>query len=165
MSETDNSKNTGQSQIRCEDIQALLFDYMSHELGSARAVLVREHLRRCEACTSEAAEIQSTLELLSNAKQNETGIPDHLTEDRRKKLLWWISHPVMRWIEKHHIITAFTVTILIMAVIGILLAKAKLWKEDPPEEVFPIWIRDRLPAVTDGAVMQPDPAGPEGASD
>ena len=147
MSGSENSKGTNQSQVRCEDIQELLFDYMSRELGQARSVLVREHLRKCEACTRQAAEIQSTLDLLSNASKEETNAPSKLTDERRKKLYWWYSHPIMLWIEQHHMIVSLIITILVLAIAGLILARTKGWKKEEPGTVYPVFIGKRLPAM------------------
>lgn len=155
MSEHDKHKGKGQH-IPCKDIQDLLFDYMSHELGGARSVLIREHLRKCEECTRQAAEIQSTLDLLNKASREESDIPARLTDERRKKLYWWYSHPFMRWIEKHHIIVSVIATLLALAVIGTVMLKVKLWQANPPEDLYPVWIGDKLPYATNPVVIPPD---------
>ena len=154
MSGNDNSK--GQSQVPCEDIRDLLFDYMSHELGKARSQLVREHIRRCDECRKQAAEIQSTLDLLSAAGKEETDIPSRLTDERRKKLYWWFTHPVMRWIENHHIIFSLVIAAIILAILTFVLSKAKIVEEEPEVEVFPVWIGDKLPDTTNMVVIPPD---------
>lgn len=156
------TKRPGHSQIRCEDIAELLFDYMSHELGESRSTLIREHLRKCDACKRQAAEIQSTLELLSKASKEDTDLPSRLTDERRKKLYWWTSHPVMLWIENHHTLFSAIVTIIIIAILGLVLAKTKLWKEDPPEHAIPVWIGKQLPEMTNSAVQLPHETPPGG---
>ena len=149
MSGKEKNKRPGHSQIRCEDISELLFDYMSHELGESRSILIREHLRKCEDCKRQAAEIQSTLELLNKASKEDTDLPSRLTDERRKKLYWWASHPAMLWIENHHTLFSAIVTLIIIAILGVILARAKLWEEDPPERVIPVWIGRQLPAMTE----------------
>ncbi len=146
-------KSKGSSQVRCEDIRDLLFDYMSHELGKARSQLVREHIRRCEDCKRQAAEIQSTLDLLSGASKQETDLPSRLTDERRKKLYWWYSHPVMRWIEKHHVVFSLVVAVIILAILTLVLYRAKIFKDRPDEDVFPVWIGDKLPTGTNIIVL------------
>lgn len=146
-------KSKGSSQIPCEDIRDLLFDYMSHELGKARSQLVREHIRRCEDCKKQAAEIQSTLELLNDASKQKADLPSRLTDERRKKLYWWYSHPMMRWIENHHVIFSLAVAALILAILLGVLYRAKIFKERPDEVVFPVWIGDKLPNATNEIIL------------
>jgi anti-sigma factor RsiW len=145
MSGSKKNKSPGRAQIRCEDIRDLLFDYMSHELGESRSKLVREHLRKCEECKRQAAEIQSTLDLLKKASKEDTDLPSRLTDERRKKLYWWTSHPVMLWIQNHHALFSAIVTVIIIAILSLILAKAKLWEEDPQEDMIPVWIGRQLP--------------------
>ena len=142
-------KVTAQPPIKCEDIQELLFDYMSRELGQARSTLVREHLRRCSECKHQAAEIQATLEMLNSASKEDSDLPSKLTDARRKKLYWWYSHPIMLWIENHHVLVSLVVTLIVIAILAVVAATAKLWEEDPPEDIYPIWIGDKLPGLTD----------------
>jgi predicted anti-sigma-YlaC factor YlaD len=162
MSSKENSKGSGKSQIRCEDIQDLLFAYMSHELGQARSVLVREHLRKCRQCTKEAAEIQSTLELLSMASKETTNIPSRLTDERRKKLYWWYSHPLMLWIENNHIVVSFIVTLVVITIIAVVMVHVKLWEEREPEDIYPVWIGGRITDATNAAATQVQEDPPEG---
>lgn len=162
MSENKEHKGPAQSQVRCEDIQELLFDYMSRELGQARSVLVREHLRKCEACTRQAAEIQSTLDLFSNASKEEADLPSRLTDERRKNLYWWFSHPIMLWIEKHHVLFSLAVTLIVIAILALIAARAKMWEEEPEEDIYPIWIVDKLPDMTNSVAI-PDSA-PDGGT-
>ncbi|MDD4870011.1 MAG: zf-HC2 domain-containing protein [Kiritimatiellae bacterium] len=87
--------------MRCEDIQPLLFDYMSRELGEGRAAIVREHLRKCKTCQVVAKDIQATLDLLHTASKAEPKQTERLTDKRRKKIVWAFTHPVMSWMAKH----------------------------------------------------------------
>lgn len=155
MSEQEKHKGKGQH-IPCKDIQDLLFDYMSHELGGARCVLVREHLRRCDECTRHAAEIQSTLDLFNKASREKSDMPSRLTDERRKKLYWWYAHPFMRWIEGHHILFSIFTTLIVLAVLAIVMAKVKLWQARPPEDLYPVWIGDKLPAATNLIALPDD---------
>jgi predicted anti-sigma-YlaC factor YlaD len=157
MSGNDNSKGPQLSQVRCEDIRDLLFDYMSRELGRARSEFVREHLRRCPDCKKQAAEIQSTLDLLSTASREKTNLPSRLSDDRRKKLYWWYSHPVMRWIESHHALFSLAIAAVIIAILWLALYKARMFREEkhPDEVIFPVWIGDKLPPETNLLVLPP----------
>ena len=85
-SEEQGRHETGGSILKCEDIRALLLDYMTRELGDARSRLVREHLRRCPHCQQEASEIGDTLELLRAASQSPLGFAPRLSHGRRKRV-------------------------------------------------------------------------------
>lgn len=133
--------------MKCEDIQAVLFDYMIRELGPARSDLIRAHLRKCENCQAAAAEIKSTLDLLHSASEAETGIPEHLSEDRRERIIWALTHPIMNWIYRHHIIVSIFVAIaVIIAVFGIL-RRVQVWKTERPEGI-PVRIWQPVEAET-----------------
>jgi predicted anti-sigma-YlaC factor YlaD len=101
--------------MKCEDIQGVLFDYMTRELGESRSDLVREHLRRCPACSRVAAQIQETRNLL---QQDATGdLPEHLSDEHRARIVRSIMHPALDWIFRHHVTFS-----LIMAAIVIITA-------------------------------------------
>lgn len=104
----------------CQNVQDLLFEYMSLELGDSRSALVREHLRLCPDCQAVAADIQSAFTALQ-ADSGAEGIPDHLTEDRRKRLIWALMHPALDWIYRHHIAVSAAVMLLVLALIIVLL--------------------------------------------
>lgn len=127
--------DTGDRKMKCEDIQAVLFDYMTRELGPARSELVREHLRKCENCQAAAAEIRATLELLHSASKTETGIPDHLSKERREHITWALTHPIMDWIERHHIIVSIIVAIVIIVTVFSILRRIEVWKTERPEGI------------------------------
>jgi predicted anti-sigma-YlaC factor YlaD len=95
----------------CESIQAVLFAYLTRELGTAQSDLVREHLRRCPACQAEAAGIQQTLHLLREASRSNSGVPGRLSDERRARMLFAFMHPVLDWIYAHHILVSILVTL------------------------------------------------------
>ena len=97
------------NRVPCDEIQLLLFDYMSHELGDSRADLVREHLRKCEACQAAAAEMQKTVELLRKAGEAEGKADYRLSEKRHRRIHWAILHPFLDWIYRNHILFALCV--------------------------------------------------------
>jgi predicted anti-sigma-YlaC factor YlaD len=107
----------GEKPLKCEDIQPVLFAYMSRELGDTQSVLVREHIRRCPVCSAEAAEIEETLALLNDS----AGISadSRLSDDRRKRILLAVFHPVINWIDLHHRLVSILLALLVLA--GVLL--------------------------------------------
>jgi anti-sigma factor RsiW len=124
--------------LGCDDIRGVLMDYLSRELGEARSNVVREHLRGCEKCRQEAAEIQATLDELKRASHL---VVPALSEDRRARILWAITHPVQDWIHRHHVLVSAVVSAV---VIGCLLFWLLTWKiqwDRSDEKVYRVNVR------------------------
>jgi len=137
--------------MQCDDIQSVLFDYMTRELGDARSSLVREHLLKCPKCAEAAAEIQATLDLLHKASEAEKAkIPEHLSEKHRKRVIWAFMHPVLNWIYEHHTAVSIAITLIVLAIGSLLMMKIKLWRAEPID-VVPITIQ----TDTHGTTNQP----------
>ncbi|MCE9615448.1 MAG: zf-HC2 domain-containing protein [Lentisphaerae bacterium] len=117
---------------RCADIQGVLFEYMTRELGHARSALVREHLRRCPDCQRMAAEIQATLDALREDVPAADASPPRLTDERRRQLAWSITHPVRDWIHRHHVMVSIIVALIVLAVIAGVLRKVVIVRQDEP---------------------------------
>ena len=122
----------------CDEIRSLLFEYLNRELGPGRSDLVREHLRKCKECQAEAAGIQGTFDLLKKASQAKTDVPDHLSEDHRRRIKWSIMHPVLAWISAHHmVVSALAAVVLVVALMLMLLTQIP--EEPPPaERIIPL---------------------------
>jgi len=109
---------TEKKMVECEDIQPLLFDYMSRELGEGRAAIVREHLRKCRNCQILAKDMQAAVDLLHKTSKAGSGSPERLSENRRKKIIWAFTHPIISWIYKN---------IFIFSIIGALIVILTVW--------------------------------------
>jgi hypothetical protein len=116
----------------CADIQLVLFDYMSRELGPARSEYVREHLRRCPECQAAAAEIQATLELVRRADPAQDGAPQRLSEKRRQHIRWAIAHPLMDWVHSHHVIVSILVALAVTALVFAIMRNRVTWEPELP---------------------------------
>ncbi|MDD5705161.1 MAG: zf-HC2 domain-containing protein [Kiritimatiellae bacterium] len=121
--------------VECGQIEEVLFDYMSRELGDAQSLLVHEHLRHCASCRRAAAEMQKTMDFL-RAHDPGLGVAAHLSESRRRRLIRAVMHPVMDWIIVHHWLVALLAAV---AVIGAALALTTLCYGRAPEGA-PVWI-------------------------
>jgi len=104
--------------VPCKDIQSVLFDYMTHELGDKQSWLVHEHLLHCEECRREAASIQATLDLLRS--DTSVVVPEHLPNSIRRRLERAILHPVLDWIYEHRRLVAGVLAIGIIALLAFL---------------------------------------------
>lgn len=133
--------NTGSVPMKCDDIRALLFDYLTRELGEARAALVREHLRKCEGCRAAAAEIEDTLDLL-RAAESGPDIPDRLSERHRDRILWAFAHPGLDWVYRHHVLVSLLATALVLALAALVMSRLTLWKPDDIEPGVTVTIGD-----------------------
>jgi hypothetical protein len=74
-------------QMKCEDIQPMIFAYLNKELSDAFFVLVREHIRKCQNCNAIANEMKSTMTVLKKADVASPETPVKLSEERRNKIL------------------------------------------------------------------------------
>ena len=144
--------------LKCGDIQAVLFDYMTRELGAGRSELVREHLRKCTACQKEAAEIGEMVDALRGASKGGAAIEEHLSEARRKRLVRSCMHPVLDWVYSHHILmSVLAALIVLLAALGMLL-KTKVWSIEPPDPGHTVIIgKGHPPGVTNSAAGGDEP--------
>lgn len=116
--------------LSCEDIQHLLFAYMTRELGPARSDVVREHMRKCEKCQAAGAEIQATMDALRSSSELDSGLPDRLSDEHRERIIWAFTHPVMDWIDRHHVLVSILVAILVIALSFVIIRVVETWPEE-----------------------------------
>jgi len=124
--------------LRCDDIQMLLFAYMTRELGDVQSRVVREHLRICDACRLEAAAIEQTLETL-RAGAGAAGEDMRLSDERRERLWRAVFHPVLDWMDRHHRLVAGIIALFTLLLTLYLLRHAAIWKRENLGERIPIW--------------------------
>lgn len=108
----------GKKTQKCDEIELLLFPYMSRELGRARSDLVHKHLRKCESCQAMAREIQDTMDALKDTKgeDDDTKTP-RLTDEHRQQVYQAAMHPVAHWIEHHHTFISILITTVILVLV------------------------------------------------
>jgi predicted anti-sigma-YlaC factor YlaD len=142
-----NENQTRNGHDICREVQGVLYDYMTRELGPARSEVVREHVRRCENCRSELAGLQKTLDVLSLARK--APVPDRLSEHHRRRISRAVSHPVLDWVCNHNVIVALSATMLAILLAVILMR----WAMDvePPDnsDAVPVDLSPRR-TVQDG---------------
>ncbi len=133
MTSIDKPKQTrpdlGDRPLPCEEIQALMLDYMQHDLGEGRSDLVREHIRRCPVCHERMKEIQETIGILHDAPFPHGRMPEHLSERHYNRLARAIMHPILDWVYVHHILISALVAIMVIATVFFGLRRYKVWKE------------------------------------
>ncbi len=127
----------GEQPLKCEEIQEVLFAYMSHELGDTQSVLVREHIRKCDSCRSEAVEIEETLSMLHQSYETHGHL--RLSDDRRKRILLAVFHPVINWIDLHHNLVSILLALIVLLGTIFALRNFEIFRNEPLEDGIPIW--------------------------
>ncbi len=147
--------------LHCSDIQVLLSAYMMRELGDVQSRVVREHLRSCEHCRREAADLQDMLETLqagaADARGAMEGAGGRLTDERRARIMWVVFHPVLDWIYCHHRLVSTVAAVLVLAAALFVFRHAAIFRVQPLDEGIPVWRMfrsGRLPALVDRAMEQ-----------
>lgn len=135
--------------MKCEDIRTALFDYLTRELGSGRADLVREHIRKCPDCQAEAAHIRKTFEFLHEASRLDRDFPERLSDERRARIVRAFMHPLLDWIYVHHVLVSIVATAAALALLFGVLRRVRAWRTEKPEQGVPVIIGS--PGETDGA--------------
>ena len=122
-------KSSGVHRVDCGQIRELLFAYLTHELGDAQSLLVREHLRHCPDCATEAREMQETVDLI---KQNDpaASVATSFAPKRRKRLIWLMEHPFIAKCIKHNRITSLVVMIVVLAILFAILWSLRIYREE-----------------------------------
>lgn len=142
--------------LKCEDMQLLLSAYLMRELGDVQSRVVREHLRTCDACRREAAELQemlNTLEAVGGGEREGA----RLSDERRVRLWRAVFHPVWNWIYIHHRLVSAVLAVLALITVLVALRHTVLFRTQPPEESIPIWRMFRsgqLPELVEKARLQ-----------
>ena len=121
--------------MNCEEMQAVLFDYMTRELGAARSELVHEHLRKCPDCRASAAEIQATLDALRSVAETGPEIPERLSDERRKRITRAVMHPLLDWMYRHHVIFSIIAAIAVIALAIGILRRVQIYRRGAPRGV------------------------------
>jgi hypothetical protein len=108
------SDNTSMK-FKCEDIQPLLTDYMSRELGPYKSDVVREHLRKCESCKAAVQELDIAMSALKTLPKSEDDkIPKRLSARSRRRITWTYKHPFLAWLDSNQVYIISIMLILLM---------------------------------------------------
>ena len=138
-SRSEAAASPGEKVLKCEDIQEVLLAYMSRELGDTQSVLVREHIRKCDVCRAEAVEVEATLAMLRRGSQSCDVGDARLTDDRRKRILRAVFHPVIDWIDIHHRLVSILLALLVLGAACVALRNFEIFRREPLGEGIPIW--------------------------
>ena len=128
-------------QLPCEAIQALMLEYMQHDLGEGRSDVVREHTRHCTTCRNRLTELQLTLGLLDTDDAGHA--PQQLSTEHRARLTRALMHPVLDCAYVHHIFVSSVVTFLVIAALLMGLRRYKGWREGLTDPGIPVTIGEQ----------------------
>lgn len=134
MTSRDNAKQmrpvpSDERQLPCEDIQALMLEYMHRDLGEGRADLIREHARRCPTCHERMVELHQTFGILHDAPFTHGAMPEHLSARRHSRLVRALMHPMLDWVYVHHILVSALVAAMVLASIIFGLRRYRIWRQ------------------------------------
>lgn len=133
----ESKKNKGR--LGCEDIGNYLMDYLTHDLGPARSDLIREHLRKCPDCRAEARELKETIDLLRSASPAKT-TPEHMSAKTRDRMMRAVTHPLLDWAFRHHIIISLLFAVLVLLMTLFALRNVRILDEPNWDKLIPVFI-------------------------
>ncbi len=150
MTSADQHKQTrqpprGERPLPCEEIQALMLDYVQHGLGEGRSDLVHEHTRRCPACQERMLKLQETLGILHDAPYPPGVLPQHLSDRHHSRIVRAVMHPVLDWIYVHHILVSALVATIVLASVFFGLRRYKVWRETVDPGIPVVIVEGELP--------------------
>ena len=129
--------------LACAEIQQVLFAYLARELSESQAVLVREHIRKCAVCRAEAAEIEQTVNLLRQTDGG--GMEVRLSDERRKRIMLAVFHPVLNWIYVHHRLVSILLALLVLLAVVLGLRDFAIFRHPRLNDAIPVWIKPGPP--------------------
>ena len=127
-----NDDASRERRMDCAEIQTVLLDYMTRELGQSRSDLVRSHLRKCPECRKAAADMQSTIDLLQAADGE--GVPSTLSDEHRKRMFRALTHPILDWMTRHHVVTSLAIALVVLSLVLLVLWRTRWLERGRPEE-------------------------------
>ncbi len=130
--------------MKCTDVQAHLFAYITDDTGQNRASLIKKHLGKCEECQAEAAKIQEAFHFLQGTHTTES-IPTHLSEKRRALIMRSFMHPVLDFIYRHHIIISLATAIIATIVTLSVLRQVRIWRTEKIEAGISVSLGNKKP--------------------
>ena len=146
---TQPGASAGRSAARpaCEEVQALLTDYLARELGSARSDFVREHLQHCSACRHALADIDRTFETLKRATGPLPDVVLSLDEPHRRRLRWAALHPLLDWMAQRHTVVSL-LAVLLALLLSLLAVQCVRLEPDPKTPEGPSFYYNVYPVRT-----------------
>ncbi len=122
--------------IKCSDIEPQLFNFIQQELGPVQTTVITEHLKKCEKCKESLRELKKSLKTLEDFGINKP--PEHLTENRKKRIKFAYMHPFLNFCYIHHVIISLIVVIITLLAIIFMIRNTSLIKEKEAFDEYPI---------------------------
>jgi predicted anti-sigma-YlaC factor YlaD len=131
--------------MKCEVIESMLLDYINRELDPVRSDMVWKHLKKCADCEREVREMESTLAVLRSASRDRAGVPDRLSDKHRASMVRALTHPILHWMERYHVVSSLVVAVIVIAAIIGYLRWVETHPEKPPKYEDPVVVNLGLP--------------------
>jgi len=147
----------------------MLLDYINRELDPVRSDMVWKHIKKCADCEKEVREMESTLEVLRRASRDRAGMPDRLSDKHRASIVRALTHPILHWMERYHVVSSLVVAIIVIAGIVVYMRWVETHPEKQPKYEDPVGVNLGVPTVpatnapatnavmTSGAATNEDP--------
>ncbi len=134
-----NKKKKTTNSMKCTDIQAHLFAYITHDAGQERTELIKKHLGHCSNCQAEAKQIKDAINFLNSTHKIEN-IPTQLSEKRKKLIARAFMHPIIDFIYRHHITMSIIAAIITITITLCVLRQVKVWHSEQLDTGIPVSI-------------------------
>ncbi|MDA0321164.1 MAG: zf-HC2 domain-containing protein [Verrucomicrobia bacterium] len=133
--------------MNCSDIQNRLTDYISKETTGAVSDTIRIHLESCPNCRTVAKDLNETLDILKLDSEGRLGDAAQLTEERREEIVRAYTHPVIHWVETHHILVSIIValTLILLAAAAMIVINSSRDEAPEPVDGVEVWIGPNSP--------------------
>ena len=132
--------------MKCKDVQDRLTDYMSRELGTYVSEGIRVHLTGCKECSRVADELAQTMDVLRRADPERVA-PTRLSVDHRKRITRSYAHPVLHWLETHHVAISLIAAAIVLICAWTVLEVSRSEPGEVDTSGVEIWVGEQVPSA------------------
>jgi predicted anti-sigma-YlaC factor YlaD len=127
--------------MNCSDIQNRLTDYISKETTGAVSDTIRIHLESCPNCRTVAKDLNETLDILKLDSEGRLSDVPQLTEERREEIVRAYTHPLIHWVETHHMLVSIIAALTLILLAAAMIVITSSHDEAPaPVDGVEVWI-------------------------
>lgn len=150
---------TKSSSSRCAAIKASLFAYCADELDATARKEIEAHITECPGCREDFAEYRRVIDVLLTNSKKELSIPQTISPQKRKRMIWLMGHPFFAFCVAHHRMTAVIVslTTITLIIAALLTIKIIVEREKPVSAAVTIIVEDPAAELPELDPEQPIP--------